>query len=83
MKSNLKNIIKVAVLAIVIFFIYFVIKNYSLVENKDLQVAPVTNKVLESSTSTNNSVKVNEDDDVYGQRQLRADFNSGSSTGGY
>jgi len=83
MNGNVKKIIEVIGIIIVIFFIYFFIKNYSFLKNKDLEVAPLTNKVLESSTSTNNSVKVNEDDDVYGQRQLRADFNNGSSTGGY
>lgn len=83
MNSNVKKIIEVFALVIFIFFIYFFIKNYSIVRNKDLQVAPLINKIVAPDTSINNTRPVNEDADVYGQRQLRADFNNGSSTGGY
>lgn len=88
MKSNVTKRIDKIMLVIVVFFVlysisYF-IENYSIVKNTDLQVTSSTNKMVEpSNTTTSGPLRVNEDADVYGQRQLRADYNNGSSSVGY
>lgn len=76
------NIIELVIALLISGLLVFILNIYSREDNIDY--VPQTNSVEQQlGTSTNNSTLINEGDDVYGQRQLRADYNNGSSGDGY
>lgn len=87
MKSNIKKIVRdfglVVVTIFIIVAVFLFLNNYSIIKNKDLQIAPTNNTMAKPNTATSDAVQVGEGDDVYQQRQLRADYNNGSSSVGY
>lgn len=85
MRQNVQKIFEViGILTVFIFVMYFI---FSLINNYNVKVkvnyTPQTKSVVVPDTSVNSSIPPNEGDDVYTQRQLRADYNTGSSSDGY
>ena len=83
MKRIGEEILRIILTAILIIAFVFLV---SLLVNSNNKNSPPlhTNSVTKPlDTATNTPMQVNEDDDVYGQRQLRADYNTGSSSEGY
>lgn len=87
MRQNIQKIFEViGILTVFIFvtcFIFSLINNYNGKDKVKVNYIPQTSSAVVPDTSVNSSVPPNEGDDVYTQRQLRADYNTGSSSDGY
>ncbi|MDQ5962811.1 MAG: hypothetical protein QG653_618 [Patescibacteria group bacterium] len=68
-------------LLLVVYLIFSLITNYNDEREKEVNYTPQTNSVVVPNIPAT-STPVSEDGDVYEQRQMRADFNSGATDSG-
>ncbi len=88
MNKNLKKFfIVITYMVVVIIFVGFVlifVNNYSIAKKSDLRRTSLGNEKVESSENAITELKIiNEDSDVYLQRQMRAEYNEDASSSGY